>query len=244
MNPDQLKEIESLRTEIDNLGPIDPAQVKNIDDWYRVELTYTSNALEGNTLTRQETAQVIEKDISVHGKTLNELLEAKNHAEAFDFITQFTGEIKLGTILDIHSKILQKIDDTNAGKFRTVPVRVSGSSSIMPNPAKVPVLMEEYIRWLTADTSHSVKKSIESHYRFVSIHPFTDGNGRTARLLMNLTLLQANFPLLIIPRESRITYVTSLEKGQTTGDTDDYYNFMYERMIASMKEYIQMVKGR
>lgn len=250
MFSEQLRKIDDLKKEINALGPIDPTQIKNINDWYRVELTYTSNALEGNTLTRQETAQVIEKDISIAGKQLRELLEAKNHAEAFNFIKDYVKKntnskmINLALILDIHRKILQKIDDVNAGRIRNVPVMVTGSTSIMPNPLKVPTLMEEYIEWLSKEDSHAVTKAIHAHYRLVSIHPFTDGNGRTARLLMNLILLQSNLPLLIIPRESRIEYVTSLEKGQTKDDTADYYKFMYEKMIASMEEYIKMVKGK
>lgn len=246
---DLLEEISNLKAKIDTIGPIDPAQTRNIDDWYRIELTYTSNALEGSTLSRQETAMVVEKDISPEGKSLQELLEAKNHAKAFDFIRskiadiRSFGDITVSFILDIHGKILQKIDDTNAGKLRIVPVRIAGSTAVMPNAAKVPELMSEFIDWLHSSNDYDdVTRAIEAHYRFVSIHPFVDGNGRVARLLMNLLLMQKSCPPLIVPKESRRAYVTSLEKGQTTGDTDDYYRFMYERMIDSMKEYLKMIK--
>jgi len=246
----ELKKIDGLKAEIDTLGPLDPALIKNLDDWYRVELTYTSNAIEGNTLTRQETAQVIEKDISVEGKTLNELLEAKNHSQAVDFVVDFSRKNKtrtsvtLSVILDVHKLILQKIDDTNAGKLRAVSVRVAGSKTIFPNSAKVPDVMKELIVWLALNHSHPATKAIEAHYRLVSIHPFTDGNGRVARLLLNLVLLQNNFPPLIVPKESRRSYITSLEKGQTADDTDDYYKFMYQQLIISMEQYLDMVKDR
>ncbi|TSC67748.1 MAG: Fic family protein [Parcubacteria group bacterium Gr01-1014_73] len=246
----KLKKINELKTEIEKLGPLDPALIKNLDDWYRVELTYTSNAIEGNTLTRQETAQVIEKDISVEGKTLNELLEAKNHSQAVDFITNFARKNKarstttLPVILDIHKLILQKIDDTNAGRLRTVSVRVAGSVAIFPNPAKVADITEGLIVWLAENHSHPATKALEAHYRLVSIHPFTDGNGRVARLLMNLVLLENNFPPLVVPKESRRPYIISLEKGQTVGDTNDYYKFMYEQLIVSMEKYLEMVKEK
>jgi len=246
----ELKKIDELKAEIDKLGPLDPALLKNLDDWYRVELTYTSNAIEGNTLTRQETAQVIEKDISVEGKTLNELLETKNHSQAVDFVVNFARKnktrevVSLFVILDIHKLILQKIDDANAGKLRTVPVHIAGSTAVMPNSAKMPELMDGLIVWFKENGTHSATKAVEAHYRLVSIHPFTDGNGRVARLLMNLVLLQNNFPALIVPKESRRAYITSLEKGQTTGDTGDYYKFMYDQLIASMEKYLEMVENK
>ncbi|MCX6719127.1 MAG: Fic family protein [Candidatus Taylorbacteria bacterium] len=254
----KLDQIHTLKAEIDAIGRIDPAQLKNIDDWYRIEMTYTSNALEDNTLTRQETAQVVEKDISVEGKSLRELIEAKNHAAAIDHImdmvrTDQFKAISLRKIIDIHSILLQKIDDANAGKLRTVPVRIAGSTAIMPNPVKVPELMDEFIEWLATNASADpVTCAIECHFRFVSIHPFTDGNGRTARLVMNAVLAVNGYPPLIIPKESRREYVTSLEKGQNRstgieqekGDTDDYFDFMYTKMIESMEEYLRMVKGK
>ncbi|MDE1974998.1 MAG: Fic family protein [Patescibacteria group bacterium] len=246
---EKLDKIDLLKSEMDKLGVIDPAQQKNIDDWYRVELAYTSNALEGSTLSRQETAQVIEKDISVEGKSLKELIEAKNHAEASDFVLRFIRDnktrqaIDLKTILDIHGMILAKIDEPNAGRLRTFPVRVTGSTSIMPNSAKVPELMEALISWLHEDHVHPVAKAVDAHYRLVSIHPFSDGNGRTARLLMNAILMQNGFSPLVIPKEARKGYVTSLEKAQTKQDTEDYYVFMLDRMIESMEDYIKARKG-
>jgi Fic family protein len=246
---DKLKRVDKLKAEIDTLTPLDPAQIKNIDEWYTVELTYTSNALEGNTLSRQETAQIIEKNITVEGKTINEHLEAKNHAAAFEFIRgllksgSIARTITLGDILDIHARVLAKIDDVNAGKLRTVPVRIAGSTAVMPNPTKVPELMQEFISWLSENHTHPVEKAIEAHYQFVTIHPFTDGNGRTARLVMNLILLRDGYRPLIIPKEGRRAYVESLEKAQTKGDRYDYNAFMLDRLIESLEEYLKMATG-
>ncbi|MDO8575610.1 MAG: Fic family protein [bacterium] len=248
MRQEFIQKIDEIKAEIEKFGVLDTALVKNLDDWYRIELTYTSNALEGNTLTRQETALVVEKDISIEGKQLRELIEAKNHAEAVEFVKEFvknnkkSSDIALAVILDIHRILLQKNDDVNAGRIRSVPVRISGSTSVMPNADSVSKLMEEFMMWLRETNDHPVLTAIEAHYRLVSIHPFVDGNGRTARLLLNLILLQNNYPPVIIHPEDRRIYVTSLEKAQTGGSKDDYEKFMLEAVLKSALEYKNSIK--
>ena len=191
-----LKKLTEKKRKLDKYRPLPPELVKNLDDWFRVELTYTSNAIEGNTLNRRETALVVEKGLTVGGKTLVEHLEAANHAKAVDWITQkveLSDEpISEQDLLKIHELILAGIDSQNAGFYRNIPVRISGSTVVLPNPRKVPDLMNEFCAWLCddKDEGHPVKKAAEAHYRLVSIHPFVDGNGRTARLLMNLILLK------------------------------------------------------
>ena len=187
------------KQELDGFRPLPPALVRNLDDWFRVELTFTSNAIEGNTLTRAETALVVEKGLTVGGKSLREHLEAANHAKALDFVhslvSKAPSEITAKDVLSIHEMILKGIDDDSAGFYRSVPVRISGSAVIMPNPRKVPDLMDAFQDWLTAPHDlHPVAFAAEAHYRLVTIHPFTDGNGRTARLLMNLLLMHAGLP--------------------------------------------------
>src|SRR3989344_3842241 len=154
---DILQKLQAKKQRLDSYKPLQNELMKNLEEWFRVELTYTSNAIEGNTLTRQETAMVIEEGLTVQGKSLTEHQEAMNHAEAFDFIQTLTDkkrqDLTSRNILDIHSIILNKIDDTNKGKYRTVAVRLRGSETILPNPLKVPELMDEFIAWLQADTS-------------------------------------------------------------------------------------------
>jgi Fic family protein len=196
-----------------------PELVANLNEWYRVELTYTSNAIEGNTLTRRETALVVEKGITVAGKSLQEHLEATNHAESLDFgmelSTRSTATITANDVLKIHRIILHGIDYVNAGCYRTVPVRTAGSPVVMPNYAKLPQLMDDFFSWLrSTQNDEPVQRAIDAHYRLVSIHPFVDGNGRTARLLMNLLLMQVGFPASVIRPEDRSTYIAGLEKAQ------------------------------
>ena len=231
---------------LDTFRPLDQALVNNLEKWFEVELTYTSNAIEGNTLSRAETAMVVEKGITVQGKTLREHLEAINHVEALGYVNSLAqhqkSEIKESDILDLHRFILTKIDDTNAGRYRSVPVRISGSTVIMPNPAKVPELMTQFMSWLHTDSSeHPVTTAALAHYKFVSIHPFVDGNGRTARLLMNLLLLQAGYPPAIIRKEDRLSYVNSLEQAQLGGELDDFMQIIYSATDRSLDIYLEAV---
>lgn len=242
---DLLDELTAKKARLDKLQPLPEPQIKNLDEWYRVELTYTSNAIEGNTLSRRETALVVDKGLTIQGKSLIEHLEAVNHAEAVDFIRELATKTKpkditKDTLLDIHRTILKRIDDSNAGRFRTVPVRVTGSRTVFPNYLRVPEMIDEFIEELhkTAKTVHPAHTAAFAHYRFVSIHPFVDGNGRTSRLLMNLILEQEGYPPAIIRKEDRLKYIEALEQAQTGGSTDDFYKLVYEAIDRSLDIYL------
>lgn len=233
---------------LDEHRPLPVALVQNLDDWFRIELTYTSNAIEGNTLTRRETALVVEKGLTVGGKTLIEHLEACNHAQALDYVKeQISGKIRKITISDIlrlHELILKGIDDAHSGHFRSVPVRISGSAVILPNPVKVPDLMNEFCDWLVKKTSlHPVEFAAEAHYRLVTIHPFVDGNGRTARLLMNMLLMISGYPPAIVRKRDRLAYISSLEKAQLGGDKNDFHQLISKSVNRSLDIYLKAVKG-
>ncbi|MBU2052108.1 Fic family protein [Patescibacteria group bacterium] len=244
---DWLKFLEQKKQRLDKLRPLPQELTKNLDDWLRIELTYTSNAIEGNTLSRQETALVIEKGLAVSGKTLKEHQEAINHAAAWELVKQLakTGKpISENDILAIHQQILNQIDEQNAGRYRAIPVRISGSTVVLPNPLKVSELMEKLIKWLKPVKDNPVKIAAQAHYQLVSIHPFTDGNGRTARLLMNWLLLKAGYPAAIIKKEERLKYLNSLEKAQLGGSLDDYYELIYAAVDRSLEIYLDAVKNK
>lgn len=229
---------------LDQYRPLPKALVVNLKEWFKVELTYTSNAIEGNTLSRKETAMVVEKGLTVAGKTLKEHLEAINHAEALEWIGALVGkkrrDISERHLLDLHHLILKKIDDENAGKYRTVRVRIAGSTVILPNPMKVPQLMKEFMAWLHGKTREPfLRTAAEAHFKLVSIHPFTDGNGRTARLLMNLLLMQEGYPPALIRKEDRARYIDAIEKGQLNGELSDYYQIVFEAIDRSFDIYFE-----
>lgn len=222
--------------------------VRNLEDWFRIELTYTSNAIEGNTLTRQETALVVEKGLTVGGKSLQEHLEATNHAKALDWVRELAerrkGKISEKELLEIHRLILNGIDEDNAGCYRAVPVRISGSEVILPNPRKVPDLMEDFGKWLVKpDTKHPVEFAAEAHYRLVTIHPYADDNGRTGRLLMNLVLLMYGFPPAIIRKRDRLAYLKALETAQLGGSKAKFYELITKSVERSLDVYLKAIKG-
>lgn len=237
------------KRQLDVLRPLPPELVRNLEEWFLVELTYTSNALEGNTLTRKETAAVVEKGLTVGGKTLVEHLEAANHAKALKDVVRLsqisTSKLRLADVLRIHETVLRGIDDDHAGHFRTIPVRISGSPVILPNPVKVPDLMEAFVEWLVANSDlHPVELAAEAHYQLVTIHPFVDGNGRTARLLMNLILMQNGYPPAIIRTRDRLKYISGLEKAQLGGPKDGYNKVIEAAVDRSLDIYLKAATGK
>lgn len=244
---EKLLRLEVKKKRLDGYKPLPKELVKNLEEWFRIELTYTSNAIEGNTLTRQETAMVVDEGLTVEGKSLTEHQEAINHAQAFDYIQTLANkkrqDLTERDVLDIHSIILNKIDDSNKGRYRNVAVRLKGSETILPNPLKVPELMEEFVKWLQSDNpDHPISIALDAHFKLVSAHPFIDGNGRTARLLMNLLLMQEGYPLAIIRKEDRGAYINSLEKGQTRNVLADYYELMLEAVNRSLDIYLEALE--
>jgi len=246
------KKLTEKKKILDKNRPFDKAIIKNLEEWFRIELTYSSNAIEGNTLSRAETALVVEKGLTIGGKSITEHLEATNHALALDFIKEQIkrkpSDLKEKDILKIHEIILDRIDRENAGFYRRVPVRISGSAVVLPNPKKVQTLMDEFFSWIKNETKmHAVELAAEAHYRFVTIHPFIDGNGRTARLLMNMILMMKGFPPAIIRKNDRLTYIKSLEKPQLIngeGDSkNDYFKLISSAVDRSLNIYLKAIDG-
>lgn len=216
---------------------------KEIEKWLKTELAYTSNAIEGNTLTRKETQLVIEENLTSSSKPLKNYIEAVNHAKAFDktlSLIENNNDIDENAVLDIHKTILTGLDDMNAGFYRNCRVRISGSNTILPNPLKVPELMTEFYKWLAENINNEPSIAILAHLKFVSIHPFTDGNGRTARLLMNALLLKYGYTPIIIRQADRRKYLSAIENYQIKGNEDTYIKLMLNLLNRSLKIVISM----
>ena len=220
-----------------------PQAKEGLNNWLLTELAYTSNHIEGNTLTREETALAITEGITIAQKPVKDYLEATNHAEAFKFILELSakkGDITEDDILKIHRKVLAGINEEYAGRYRNVRVRIAGSSVVMPNPLKVPDLMKEFVSFVNSQSLVTPEMAISAHFKFVSIHPFIDGNGRVGRLLMNLILLKGGYqPIIIRPRD-RKQYINSIERGQLKEDLMPYNAFMLKAFERSIDTYIDM----
>jgi Fic family protein len=240
-----LERITEKKERLDGHRPLSLALVRNLQEWFRVELTYTSNAIEGNTLTRSETALVVEKGITVKGKSLQEHLEAINHAEALDYVVAFASQdrpISKHDLLSLHSLILKRIDD-NAGRFRTIPVRIAGAEVVLPTPLRVPDLMDDFIAWVNAPSAqHPATFAADAHLKFVSIHPFVDGNGRLGRLLLNLLLIRAGYPPALIKKEDREDYINAIGSAQLLGTTARYYEVVYRAVERSLEIYLEALE--
>ncbi len=242
-------ELTGKKNLLDKFRPLSAGLSDNLRDWFRVELTYNSNAIEGNTLTRRETAMVVEKGLTIGGKSLVEHLEATNHARAVDWVAKRaeSGNSRAGEkdVLSIHRMIMKGIDDLNAGIYRSVPVRIAGSPVVLPNPRKVPDLMRDFFKWLRAEKSlHPVALASEAHYRLVTIHPFVDGNGRTARLLMTLILLKNGYPPAIVRKRDRAAYIGALEEAQLGGSKNSYEKLIFKAADRSLDTLLNAAKGK
>lgn len=214
-----------------------------LEKWLKTELAYTSNAIEGNTLTRKETQLVIEENLTSSSKPLRNYIEAVNHAKAFNKILgliENNEHINEKEVLDIHRIILTGLDDINAGFYRNCRVRISGSNTILPNPLKVPELMTDFYNWLEDSIEEEPLTAIMAHLKFVSIHPFTDGNGRTARLLMNAILLKYGYVPIIVRPTDRKKYLSAIEAYQTKGEETTYIKLMLRLLSRSLKVIINM----
>lgn len=240
MVEDVERKIAALKRELDALRPLRIGAIAQLQRYYDIELTYTSNAIEGNTLTHRETAEVVEHGITVGGKPLRDHLEALDHHAAIGWVRQIAGgdvPIDEGLVVEIHRRIVMRSAPEIAGIYSSHPRRIAGSRAIFPNPAKIPALMAEFGAWLqTANTDPGT--AFDAHYRLTAIHPFGDGNGRTARLLMNLMLIRAGYPPMAVRPEDRNVYLNALETASLTADTSDFQKFMDQRLHATLVDYI------
>jgi Fic family protein len=214
-----------------------------LDSWYDVELTYSSNAIEGNTLTRVETAVLLEKGLTIGGKPLKDHLEAIGHKEALDFVRSIAEKpqpIHEVDVRAIHRLVLERADPREAGKYSDHERVIKGSSVVLPSSWEIAALMADFGRWLSVVTP-GPESAFEAHLRLVLIHPFSDGNGRTARLLMNLLLIKSAYPPVIIGPEHRTPYIESLETAQARGNREAYEEFMYSRLEASLDKHLEFL---
>ena len=244
-----LQECDTLKARLSGLRPLPAEALKKIEEAFAIEYTYESNRIEGNTLTLQETELVVNEGVTIAGKSMREHLEAINHAEAIDYIKDFAKngiEISERTIKEIHALVLHGINRENAGRYRSVPVMISGSTHVPPQPYLQEKQMEDFIikfREMEAEKVHPVLIAAFLHDELVRIHPFIDGNGRTSRLLMNLYLLRNGFTLVALKgnNEEKISYYKALEASHTENNPLDFQKVVAQAEITSLKRYLSVL---
>jgi transcriptional regulator with XRE-family HTH domain/fido (protein-threonine AMPylation protein) len=245
-----LKQIDGYKAAIDSRRPLTQEEIKELDDYFRIGLTYTSNALEGNTLTISETKVIIEDGITVGGKPLKDCYEATGHAKAYDYMLSaaragnlvFSEEM----VLALHRLFYSSLDVENAGKYRTYQVFITGTEYVPPDASEVPALMGAFISELNGKSKklHPVTLAAFAHRRLVDIHPFTDGNGRTARLLMNLILVNRGYQIVSVPPVLRVEYIGALHAAQRSENPSDeaFFQLIAECEIEAQKDYCRMFR--
>lgn len=242
-------QVNQLKAEFDRLLPFPIAAFNSLKKAERVEWIYNSNAIEGNTLSLIETKVVLEEGLAIGGKRLQEHFEVINHSEAISYIenqVNWVDPLDERTLKMIHHLILKNIDDENAGAYRSFNVRISGSQHEPPHFLQVPDEMKRLFAWYEEEKEqlHPVELAALFHFKFVYIHPFADGNGRTARLLMNLILMSHGFPPAIVKAENeqRLTYYETLEKASVQKEVQPFVALIATYVEESLINYLKAVQ--
>jgi len=227
-------ELDALKAKLDSLRPLPTAALRNLHDELVLRWTYNSNAIEGNTLTLMETKVVLE-GITVGGKLLREHFEAINHRDAILYVEDVVRKaepLSEWQIRNLHRLVLKQIDDDNAGTYRKLNVTIAGARHVPPDMLLVPEQMAALMHWYDTEGAavHPVVRAAKLHVDFVKIHPFVDGNGngRTARLLLNLELLKAGFPAIVLPVTRRLAYYEALDTAHVEGDMGPFIELVGE----------------
>jgi Fic family protein len=240
LSKEQILEIEEIKkiyhTKIKSLSK---EEFEMFENTFFTELTYDSNAIEGSSLSLEDTNLILNEGLVPEGKTLREINEAKNHRKAIKFLEDYEGDLNELFILKLHSIILKDISEKFAGRYRENQVRIFKSDVSFPDYEKVPQLVRNLIYWYKLNKSklHPFELAVEFSMKLVSIHPFVDGNGRISRLIMNFLLKKNGYPWINIYMKQRSGYLKSVRKAN-----DEQYNPILEFCIKSLKENLESFK--
>ncbi len=248
-NPTQLKRIEAKKKQLNQYRPLSPALVKKLREEFNLLMTYNSNAIEGNSLTLKETFLVIKEGLTVKGKPLKDHLETKNHYEAIDYLYSIIDKKNVikpseKLIKEIHYLITSDTLKREAGKYRVTNVIISGSKHKPPLPTEISELMNKLILFWRKNEKkiHPIELAALVHHQLVFIHPFTDGNGRVARTIMNLILMQKGYPLAVILKNDRKKYYQYLSLADK-GNVAPFINFAASAVERSLDMYLNIISS-
>lgn len=247
MNSYNWTRIDEKLKKLQELRPLPSSAVEKLRQQFELEMTYNSNAIEGNSLTMKETYLVLSEGITIKGKPLKDHLEVKDHHEALEFLFELVSPDRKQTfsehlIRDLHRIVMQKTDMEFAGKYRVSNVFIGGADHTPPDALQVPLEMEKLMNWFAKERKalHPIELSALLHHKLVYVHPFFDGNGRTARLIMNLTLMQAGYPLSVILKNDRKKYYRVLALADT-GNTTSLIKFISSVVERSLDIYLKVL---
>jgi len=238
-----LDRVDAYKEAIDAVRPFEGEMLKQIKAYYRIGLTWTSNALEGNSLTEVETKVLLEDGLTVGGKPLRDTFEAIGHAEAYDFMFTLLRNraITESDALTMHLMFYKSIDANYAGRYRDQRVFITGSKHPVCEVQKITEEMGKLFDWVNSerDSWRPVEFAAQLHKRFVFIHPFVDGNGRLTRLLMNTSLIQDGYMMAIIPPVLRAEYISLLERAHQ--NDRPFMDFIAQRVFETEKDVMRLL---
>jgi Fic family protein len=238
-----LQSIAGKKARLAKLRPLSAEGLARLEHYYDIELTYTSNAIEGNTLSAVETTLVIEQGVTVGGKPLKDHLEALDHYDAIRYVRELARagtRITEADVRNLHSLVVKRSRPDIAGRYADLPryVRTETGRFAFPAAVEIPSLMGDFAAWVggAADASDT---AFTAHRRLVDIHPFNDGNGRTARLAMNLILIRGGYPPVTVRPEDRLEYIRALQVAEAGGGVEAFDSLLYRRLDATLDEYLE-----
>lgn len=240
----KLEQCDGFQQELWSYRPLSPETLQSLKEYYRIGTTFSSNAIEGNSLTESETKVIIENGLTIEGKPLRDIYEAVGHAKAYDYLYELNRDepVTEAMICNIHRLFYQQIDVEKAGEYRKVPVFISGSKFAVAPVAEISKRMKQLVHWYNNNENklHPIILAAEFHKRFVFIHPFIDGNGRVARLLMNLSLMRNDYNIAIVPAVTRAEYIEVLEKAHN--DDEAFISFIADRVMMTQLEILRLFR--
>lgn len=232
---------------LNSYRPLPKAAVRKMREQLGIDMTYNSNAIEGNSLTLKETFLVVNEGLTIKGKPLKDHLEAKSHTEALEYLYAVVDKGSRNTlserlIRELNQIVMRDIDKEWAGKYRNSNVIIGGADHAPPEAVEVPRLMQELVDWMRQNRKvlHPVELAAVLHHRLVHIHPFFDGNGRTSRLMMNVVLMQAGFPLVVVLKNDQKKYYRTLFEADK-GNYVPFVQFIAQAVQRTLDIYLKVL---
>lgn len=216
-------------------GKLRPEDKESYDTDFLIRFTYNTNAIEGNRLSLRETAMIFEEEIIPMGASVNDFNEALNSSDVVEYIREYTGELNKRFLLKVHKEVTKNTKCRIVGAYRDSDVRISGSDWVPPPAEELPELMKKLFQWYNNHKRrlHPIELGAMTHLKLVQIHPFSDGNGRVARIIMNWILLKKDYPMFYIESRYKIGYYKALEAG----DKDDVKSYVKYIVKTIVRQY-------
>ncbi len=237
------QEIDKLQEEVRTHAPLTAEEFASLRKYYLIRFTYATNALAGSALTLDETRILLEEDLTPAGKPVKDTLLTVGHKKAYALMASLQGKklIEESDVKRLHRLLFEQLDPEHAGEYRTQKAFVAGSVYPTALPEKIPALMTNLFKHLKEERPklHPVIFAAKLHKKFSFIYPFAYGNGQMARLLLNLALLQAGYPLVVITPASRMEYNAALEKAHKTPYA--FAQFIGERVILAQRDFLRLI---